>query len=116
MNAAVVGSASGAAVSVDAPTLAHLVSILSLTGIVDALQGDGLAFNDFDVPFVLNQGVIDIKDAKATGLSLGYTAKGRIYTHAEIVDIASNNRDDHKLSRGDSIARWLIEDWISSFI
>ncbi len=72
---------------IGAPTLAHLVSILSLTGIVESLQGDGLAFNDFDVPFVLNQGVIDIKDAKATGLSLGYTAKGKIYTHAEIVDI-----------------------------
>ena len=72
---------------VDAPTLAHLVSILSLTGIVESLQGDGLAFNDFDVPFVIKQGVIDINDAKATGLSLGYTAKGRIYTHAEIVDI-----------------------------
>ena len=72
---------------IGAPALAHLVSILSLTGIYESLQGDGLAFNDFDVPFVLNQGVIDIKDAKATGLSLGYTAKGRIYTHAEIVDI-----------------------------
>ncbi len=72
---------------VDAPTLVHLVSILSLTGIVESLQGDGLAFNDFDVPFVLNQGVIEIKNAKATGLSLGYTAKGRIYTNAEIIDI-----------------------------
>ena len=72
---------------VDAPTLAHLVSILSLTGIFESLQGDGLAFNDFDVPFVLNQGVIEIDNAKATGLSLGYTAKGRIYTHAEVVDI-----------------------------
>jgi len=72
---------------IGAPALAHLVSILSLTGIVESLQGDGLAFNDFDVPFVLRQGVIEIKNAKATGVSLGYTANGRIYTHAEVIDI-----------------------------
>jgi len=72
---------------VNAPALVQLVSFLSLSGIVESLQGDGLAFSDFDVPFVLKKGVIEIEDAKATGISLGYTAKGRIYTHAEVVDI-----------------------------
>jgi hypothetical protein len=72
---------------VDAPALAQLVSILSLTGIVDALQGDGLSFSEFNVPFVSKKGVIEIADAKSTGISLGYTAKGRIYTHAEVIDI-----------------------------
>jgi len=72
---------------IDAPTLMKLVSVLSLTGIGDALQGDGLSFSDFDVPFVIKKGVIEVADAKATGISLGYTAKGRIYTHAEVIDL-----------------------------
>ncbi|MBT4889336.1 MAG: NAD(+) diphosphatase [Rhodospirillales bacterium] len=38
----------------------------------------------------------------------------RWFSHAEIIDIAENNRDDHKLSRSDSIASWLIEDWIKN--
>lgn len=72
---------------IDAPTLIKLVSVLSLTGIADALQGDGLSFSDLDVPFVIKKGVVEIADAKATGISLGYTAKGRIYTHAEVIDL-----------------------------
>lgn len=72
---------------VDAPALARLVGILTLTGIADALQGDGLSFSEFKVPFVMSEGVIDIIDAKATGLSLGYTAKGKIYNYAEVIDI-----------------------------
>ena len=72
---------------VEAPALARLVGILTLTGIADALQGDGLSFNEFRAPFVMKEGIIDLTDVKATGLSLGYTAKGRIYTHAEVFDI-----------------------------
>jgi len=72
---------------VEAPTLARLVGILTLTGIADALQGEGLSFSEFKAPFVMKDGVIDITDVKATGLSLGYTAKGRIYSYAEVVDI-----------------------------
>jgi len=72
---------------VEAPALARLVGILTLTGIADALQGDGLSFSEFKAPFVMKEGVIDLTDVKAKGLSLGYTAKGRIYTHAEVFDI-----------------------------
>lgn len=72
---------------IKAPALAKLVGILTLTGIADALKGDGLGFSEFKVPFVMNEGVIEINDAKATGLSLGYTANGKIYTHAEVLDL-----------------------------
>ncbi len=72
---------------IEAPVLAHLVSIMALTGILESLEGDGLAFNSLEVPFTLSKGVLDLKDAKATGLSLGYTATGRIYTYAQIIDL-----------------------------
>ena len=70
-----------------APALAHLVSIMALTGILDALQGDGLGFAVLDIPFTMRSGVVEIADARAAGTSLGFTASGTVYTHADIVDL-----------------------------
>ena len=71
----------------NAPLLTHVLSIMALTGIVDALQGRGLAFGTLDVPFVLGEGWLEIKNAKAAGASLGFTASGTVYTHADVMDI-----------------------------
>lgn len=35
------------------------------------------------------------------------------FSHTEIRDLSEANRDDRRLSRRDSIARWLIEDWMT---
>ncbi|MEQ8229642.1 MAG: AsmA-like C-terminal domain-containing protein [Rhodospirillales bacterium] len=70
-----------------APALAHLVSIMALTGILDALQGDGLGFAVLDIPFTMRSGVVEISDARAAGTSLGFTASGTVYTHADVLDI-----------------------------
>lgn len=72
----------------DAPILTRVLSILALTGIIEALQGDGLAFNSLEIPFVLGQGWLKIKDANATGVSLGFTASGIIYTYADVIDVS----------------------------
>lgn len=72
---------------VKSPVLIRMLSILALTGIIEALQQDGLYFNILDAPFVLSDGVLSLTDAKATGISLGYTASGRIYTQAKVVDL-----------------------------
>jgi len=72
---------------VDAPALAHLVSILALTGILDSLQGKGLNFLQLSAPFEFHDGVLHVADAKAYGLSLGITASGRYYRGAEILSL-----------------------------
>ena len=72
---------------VDAPALAHILSIMALTGILDALAGDGIGFNSLEVPFVYDDGVLQITEARANGTSLGFTAGGRIYRHADVVDL-----------------------------
>lgn len=72
---------------IEAPALARLVSLMALTGIVEALQGEGLAFDTLQMPFDYVDGAIRLNDAKATGTSLGFTATGVIYTHADAVDI-----------------------------
>ncbi|MCW9033128.1 MAG: DUF3971 domain-containing protein [Rhodospirillales bacterium] len=72
---------------VEAPILAHIVSIMALTGILEALGGEGIAFNTLTAPFSYYQGILDLKDAKANGLSLGMTASGKVYTDAEFIDL-----------------------------
>jgi len=71
----------------NAPMLARILSIMALTGILDAMQGEGLGFSKLQVPFVSHAGLLEIKDARASGASLGFTARGTIYTHADIVEI-----------------------------
>lgn len=72
---------------IEAPALARLVSLMALTGILEALQGEGLAFDTLKMPFEYADGAIQLTDAKATGASLGFTASGVVYTHADAVDI-----------------------------
>jgi hypothetical protein len=72
---------------INAPALAHVVSIMSLTGILDALEGDGLAFQKLEIPFELSQGTFHLKQAKATGTSLGFTASGKVFRHADVIDL-----------------------------
>ena len=67
--------------------LTRILSIMALTGIVDALTGDGLNFATLDVPFVMHEGEVQITDAKATGTSIGFTTSGTIYTHADVLNI-----------------------------
>jgi hypothetical protein len=72
---------------IKAPVLAHLVSYVALTGIVDALQGPGLSFSDLDIPFTQHEGVITLKDGRVHGSALGFTASGKIFTYAEVLDV-----------------------------
>jgi len=72
---------------VDAPAIAHVLSIMALTGIVEALGGEGIAFNSLKAPFINHQGILELKDAKASGLSIGLTASGKVYTDAEFIDV-----------------------------
>jgi len=71
----------------NAPTLTKVVSVMSLTGIIESLGGEGLYFSKLDIPFSFDEGVLTMTSAQANGPSLGFTANGKIYTHANVVDI-----------------------------
>lgn len=71
----------------NAPMLTRILSIMALTGILDAMTGEGLSFSELDVPFKLTDGEIELTDAKATGTSLGFTSSGTIYTHADVLNL-----------------------------
>lgn len=63
---------------VDAPVLARLLSVAALTGILDALTGEGIAFRTLEAPFTYHEDVVTITDFRAYGPSLGLTADGTV--------------------------------------
>jgi hypothetical protein len=71
----------------NAPVLAHVVSLAAITGILDGLQGEGIGFLKLEAPFVYRDGLIEVTEAKSSGLSLGFTASGKIYTAGDALDI-----------------------------
>lgn len=61
---------------INAPGLAKLLSVASLTGILNILRGDGISFDRFDAPFTLKDDLLITKATKMNGPSLGFTAEG----------------------------------------
>ncbi len=60
------------------PFLTRLFSAGSLGGMVNLMQGQGIAVDKLDVPFSSRNGVIDVHGARATGPAIGLTADGYI--------------------------------------
>lgn len=60
------------------PFLARLFSAGSLLGLANLMQGQGIAVDTLDVPFSSKNGVISLRDARATGPAIGVTAEGYV--------------------------------------
>ncbi|PCI41816.1 MAG: hypothetical protein COB46_02545 [Rhodospirillaceae bacterium] len=71
----------------EAPTFAKLIGVMSLTGILDALQGEGLNFDILDMPFKLEDGVLELTHARASGPTLGVTATGTVDMSNQVLDL-----------------------------
>ncbi len=56
----------------------RLFSSGSPGGVVDLMQGQGISISSIDIPFRVNDDVIDIHDARASGPSVGVTADGYV--------------------------------------
>lgn len=61
-----------------APILAKILSLASLTGFIDALEGNGIRFNRLLAPFTLANDVITFEKAKTFGPSVGLTMEGTV--------------------------------------
>jgi len=62
---------------VDAPIVARLLSVASLTGILDELRGEGISFDTLRVPFSYANSSLSIEDGGMFGSSLGLTGQGQ---------------------------------------
>ncbi len=59
-----------------APLLTQLLSLASLRGLNDVLNGDGVLFTRVETPLRLTEGRIDIVGLRASGPAMGLTARG----------------------------------------
>lgn len=73
---------------VDAPALAKILNVMTLTGAVEMLQGDGMPFDRLVAPFIYRGDVLTVTDARANGLSMGLTMEGKIDVGGDQVDVA----------------------------
>jgi len=71
-----------------APVLARILTLGSLTGISDTLQGDGIWFERLQMPFVQEGDVLRLFKARAFGPALGVTADGSIDRRHETLSLA----------------------------
>ncbi|MEZ5669491.1 MAG: AsmA-like C-terminal region-containing protein [Alphaproteobacteria bacterium] len=72
---------------VDAPLLARIVSIAGVTGILDALQGEGIGFGRMLTTFRLADGRIEFREGRMVGPSLGITFDGAVDIDRDQVDL-----------------------------
>lgn len=73
---------------VDAPLLARVLNLASITGVVDVLRGEGLRFERLLVPFRWVEGVVSFSEARAWGMALGLTADGTIDLRRDRLEVA----------------------------
>lgn len=77
---------------VDAPALTQILSVLSLTGIGDALIGEGLAFDKLEANFSWlyrkDGSLLVLKDGRTSGNSLGLLFDGTFDNEKHIVDVS----------------------------
>lgn len=72
---------------IDAPAFAKLIGVMSLTGVLDALQGEGLNFDIFEAPFKLEGGVLELMDSRSSGPTIGVTASGTVDLDNRVMDM-----------------------------
>lgn len=70
---------------VDAPLLARVISIAGVTGILDALQGAGIGFGSLSTTFRFADGIIEFREGRMVGASLGITFDGQVDIDRDVV-------------------------------
>jgi len=71
----------------DASVLAKILSLASLTGFFDTLQGKGIHFERLRAPFTLVRDVVTIDKAKTYGPAMGMTLEGTITFPKRVFDL-----------------------------
>lgn len=71
----------------EAPSLAALLSAISVVGLLEQMQGQGLVFDEGDVEFVLNPDGVQITKGAAVGASLGISFEGAYSSGSEKLDL-----------------------------
>ena len=71
---------------VNAPALAELLSAVSVIGLLEQMDGQGLAFSESKANFSISSDKIIIHDSSAIGASMGLTMQGELNPLTEEID------------------------------
>lgn len=63
---------------INTPFIARFLTVATLTGVVDAVTGEGFLFGGASGRFVKTRGLIDVRRFRSAGPSIGMTAQGKI--------------------------------------
>ena len=74
-------------VVINVPALARVLTLASLTGILDVLNGKGIDFTKADIPFVYKERVLSVREARAFGPSLGITLEGTVDQTTDSIEL-----------------------------
>jgi hypothetical protein len=69
------------------PFAVRFLSAATLTGLVDALTGEGFLFAGASAKFTKTRGKVDVADFRSAGPSIGLTSKGTIDMDANTIDL-----------------------------
>ena len=71
---------------VETPIMTRILSLASLQGLADAMSGEGLNFDEIEVPFSLDGYELSVRGGRASGSALGMTGEGEIDFGSKLVD------------------------------
>lgn len=69
------------------PVLVELLAAISVVGVLELLDGEGLMFSNVDAQFRLRPGAVEITEASAVGPSLGISMSGHYGTDSGRMDM-----------------------------
>jgi uncharacterized protein YhdP len=72
---------------VHTPFAVRFLSVAALTGLVDALTGEGFLFAGASAKFNKTRGKVDVSDFRSAGPSIGLTSSGTIDMDANTIDL-----------------------------
>jgi hypothetical protein len=70
---------------IDAPAMAQFLSVASLTGLDDLLQGAGIQFVGFEAPFTAEGGMVTLGQSRAWGPALGISVEGQFSRSQDLI-------------------------------
>ena len=83
----------------DAPLLARMLTLASLTGIGNLLGGEGIQMDHLIMPFTLDDQKLTFSDGLLRGSQLGLTLKGDVDLKTETLDLAGTIIPVYSLNR-----------------
>ncbi len=67
--------------------MADLLSAISVVGLLDQLNGDGIVFDKAESEFLLTPDVVDVRKGSAIGLSMGVSLEGLYHSASQSFDM-----------------------------